>query len=467
MKTDVTKVGRLLFFIGLLGLWSCEKEPILTKESIQEVPSISQARGTFLELQYNSRGRSTAIPLEGKVDWQASTAKDLTRKLKMLYTPVALESHYAKSFIASIQQQEKVQNRVFTVLYDEQHSTQAFSGVILTHNNKGDFVKAYEYVAGKRTKTYLPKVDGQGSRGRATNNDCSLTLEDIRIIVETFGLEGLNNLIPCLDIHADLDDGSNDGGGDNGLGDGNPLDVPLGDLDDNDNPGGGSSTGNGHTPWWDNNNNNTCKGGKVKDANGKCKCPQGQVEGLNGICACPQGYVKDSKGNCVKKPCVGDPVKDPEIAPQKNSGIRGGMFGWTRKQWKNSKLVPLKHEGTDLKNPYGAPVYALFDGHSQAIKKYYTKAGWIVFLSGTINGKKVNVQYFHMQKGNRKTGYVKAGDVIGYQGDSGNLKKAISDGDAVSHVHLKAKENGKLVDALKYLKTKIDPKTGKVIKPCK
>ena len=142
------------------------------------------------------------------------------------------------------------------------------------------------------------------------------------------------------------------------------------------------------------------------------------------------------------------------------------MFGWTRKQWKNKKLVPKFHPGVDLKNPKGAPVYAIFDGNVTAVKKYFPKAGWIAFLSGTVNGKKVTVQYFHLQQNGRRSGPVKTGDVIGFQGDSGNLKNAIGKGEVDSHVHLKAKENGQDADPLTYLKTTIDKNTGQVTNPC-
>lgn len=74
--------------------------------------------------------------------------------------------------------------------------------------------------------------------------------------------------------------------------------------------------------------------------------------------------------------------------------------------------------------------------------------------------------YFHLQEQNRVSGNVKAGDIIGYQGDSGNLKGAIEQGQTVSHLHLKTQENGDYVNPLNHLKTKIDPNTGRVINPC-
>lgn len=48
-------------------------------------------------------------------------------------------------------------------------------------------------------------------------------------------------------------------------------------------------------------------------------------------------------------------------------------------------------------------------------------------------------QYFHLQKNDRLPAgtKVKAGDIIGYQGDSGNLKIALKKKSVDSHVHIK------------------------------
>ncbi|WP_157730287.1 M23 family metallopeptidase [Tenacibaculum jejuense] len=181
---------------------------------------------------------------------------------------------------------------------------------------------------------------------------------------------------------------------------------------------------------------------------------------------CVNGKVKDKSGNCVEKPCDGDPVVNPEIAPQKNSGTKGGMYGNTRKK-KNPNgrgLLPKFHGGVDLKNNYGSPVFALYDG--TVTQHWFPKAGYIVAISSVVDGKEVLVQYFHLQEKNRALGKVKKGAIVGYQGDSGNLKGAIQSGFAVSHVHLKIKENGKIVDPLNHLKTKINKNTGKVEEPC-
>lgn len=70
-----------------------------------------------------------------------------------------------------------------------------------------------------------------------------------------------------------------------------------------------------------------------------------------------------------------------------------------------------------------------------------------------------------MQNWGRKSGKVKAGDIIGYQGDSGNLGTAISRGKTVSHVHIAVEVYGQRVDPLPYLKTRIDIFMGIVMFP--
>ena len=64
------------------------------------------------------------------------------------------------------------------------------------------------------------------------------------------------------------------------------------------------------------------------------------------------------------------------------------------------------------------------------------------------------------------SGSVKAGNIIGYQGDSGNLKATIEQGHTVSYVHIKAQLNGKMVNPLKYMATTIDSITGQIKNPC-
>lgn len=72
-----------------------------------------------------------------------------------------------------------------------------------------------------------------------------------------------------------------------------------------------------------------------------------------------------------------------------------------------------------------------------------------------------------MQEKGRAFGVIKAGDIIGYQGVSGNLGSAIKQESTTSHVHIKTRVNGVKADPLDYLATTIDPSTGQVTNPCR
>ncbi|WP_299015120.1 M23 family metallopeptidase [uncultured Polaribacter sp.] len=203
---------------------------------------------------------------------------------------------------------------------------------------------------------------------------------------------------------------------------------------------------------------------------------EGDVPVNEGENLCPDGKVADKNGNCVEKPCIGDPVANPEIAPQTNSGIQGGMNDTCARRNSAYSCKGIRgrkwHNGVDLKNPQGAPIYAVYDGsatiHTQTNEKTgkLDGAGYYTAIVSNVNGKTVRMVYFHLQDHNRVTGHVKAGDIIGYQGDSGNLKNAIRQGYAISHVHIKTQENGKNVDPLLHLKTTINTSSGQTTNPC-
>lgn len=184
------------------------------------------------------------------------------------------------------------------------------------------------------------------------------------------------------------------------------------------------------------------------------------------IHGCDHDYEQD-------KPCPGDPVPNPEIAPQTSSGLDGGLFGTCTRPGKICKGAPgvRPHDGVDIKNPYGEPVYAMYDGiaipNTQFKNGKVDGAGYYIGITSQINGETVRLVYFHLQKDNRLSGSVKAGDIIGYQGDSGNLKAAIEQKLTESHVHIKAQLNGKTANPLDYLATTVDPITGQIKTPCK
>ncbi len=194
---------------------------------------------------------------------------------------------------------------------------------------------------------------------------------------------------------------------------------------------------------------------------------------VNNTVSCPRGYVQNSQGVCVKKPCEGDPVSNPQIAPQSSSGMNGGLHGTCTRTGSGCTANPSFriHDGVDLANPFGAPIYAMYDGVATLATQFddqgnVVKAGYHVSIISNVDGDTVRLVFFHMQEEGRVSGAVSAGDVIGYQGVSGNLGNAIAQNITESHVHVKARKNGEMANPLDYLTTNINPTTGEVTNPC-
>jgi hypothetical protein len=219
-----------------------------------------------------------------------------------------------------------------------------------------------------------------------------------------------------------------------------------------------------------------CNGGKEYNTiTENCECPTGKVEDENGNCNCPEGKTEDKNGNCVDKPCEGNPVQNLEIAPQLgDSGMAGGLHNTCTRTGSGCLGNPSRktHDGVDIKNPYGAPVFAMYDGTATLATQYkpgtiiLTGAGYHVSITSTIDGETVRNVYFYLQENGRASGIVNAGDIIGYQGVSGNLGAAIDQGSTTSHVHIKTRVNGSNTNPLNHFNTQIHPNTGQAISPC-
>jgi len=218
-------------------------------------------------------------------------------------------------------------------------------------------------------------------------------------------------------------------------------------------------------------------GYKKNPATGRCDpiCTGGKYYNTTTEkCECPEGMSEDGNGYCVNKPCKGNPIKGKlEVAPQKGkSKTKGALQGCTRYGGTCTGGTDGRnksHAGIDIKSSYGNPIYAMYDGFIYSTK-FHKKAGYNTRIQSTINGKTILTSYFHLQKENRVLQgtplvKVKAGDIIGYQGDSGNLKGAIKSGGVDSHVHIEIREHDgsnkwgykqfNLVDPRSYFSTKI------------
>ena len=197
---------------------------------------------------------------------------------------------------------------------------------------------------------------------------------------------------------------------------------------------------------------------------------------------CPRGYVKNAQGQCVKQPCEGDPVSNPQVAQQYGpSGIKGALFGnensggCTRYGGNHCNTPRNKrHNGLDIKNNIGDPIHIMHGGFVYS-SGYSDDYGYYATIQSTVNGETILTTYAHMQKDNRieqgPSGsglvHVSTGQILGYQGDSGNIKDALAEESVDPHVHIEVRkhdgssswdhdDNFEVVDPREYLSTTID-----------
>jgi len=142
-------------------------------------------------------------------------------------------------------------------------------------------------------------------------------------------------------------------------------------------------------------------------------------------------------------PCVGNPIKNPEIAPQTNSGFNGGRFGEdARKGWDevNKQLFDVPHNGLDLKNSLGDNVYSMFDGEVYAAG--FDERGWgnWIIIESELGGSPKFFLYAHLESFEVTGGSVQAGTVLEIAGDSGNMREAIDEGYAIQHLHIEVRD---------------------------
>ncbi len=177
------------------------------------------------------------------------------------------------------------------------------------------------------------------------------------------------------------------------------------------------------------------------------------------------GGGSNGKGNgkSNSKPCPGDPMKNLEIVSSGTSGKKGGTFGCTRKNAKEicGGVKGLKgHEGLDLKAAPNSKVFSMYDGKvvnlrdSFAAGKYkFNSKGNFVLVRYQVNGETIYVQYNHLNKVSVTKGQlVKAGDIIGLSGTTGNVPE-----DVTPHVHIEVYNSvWKMVNPADYLTTKFD-----------
>ncbi len=166
---------------------------------------------------------------------------------------------------------------------------------------------------------------------------------------------------------------------------------------------------------------------RLNSSRTRCICVSG-YEKYRGRCVrpCASG-VRNSNGTCVAQrdiPCPGDPIKNTQIAPSYGSGLRGGLYGYTRAGGTTF------HAGIDIKVAVNSNLFAMHSGVVSKIKTSFapgqydgTSYGNFVEIRSTINGQTVYLKYNHLNSVDVRVGQrITAGDIIGLTGNTGNAQ---------------------------------------------
>ena len=132
------------------------------------------------------------------------------------------------------------------------------------------------------------------------------------------------------------------------------------------------------------------------------------------------------------KPCPGDPIKNPTIAPSSGQGVNGGRYGYTRL---DDNLDPKFHAGLDIYSPLYSNLYAIHSGdvYSTGVSSTF---GNYVIIKSTVDGQVFYMLYAHLsQVGVSDTinSTITQGQIIGRTGASGNASESNP------HVHIEVR----------------------------
>ncbi|MDC1464170.1 M23 family metallopeptidase [Polaribacter sp.] len=506
-KINFIKLGILLFGISIL-LWNCEKEEVelikveAKKELKLKTVSVEKAKSIFENYQKNkprvfARGESDELTLDPQWETTVQDSLNFTEALLTNTETIINRDGNYTSKVFFIEVNGSTVSGIHSTFPESTFEDGSLKyGNIYFNDFDGNFLDAYKVTNGIITHRLVPKQNVQQAhmfsfmfflfQGTTTTACWSVdtlaefndgTLDEVTVVGNPSGSSNnssqhSNSYYTFLD-HNNYSEEPEDSDTYDGTGGGNTY-------------GGGAQNCTGGKLLNSSTNQCECLDGKVEDSSGNCitnPCTGGKVYDKNtGQCNCLEGKEEGDGGRCfaVKAPCAGDPVPNPAIAPQKgSSGTKGAMYGNSssgncKRYGATHCTTPRnkKHDGIDLKNEQGDPIFAMYDGYIYSTKYDKDGAGYNIRIHSTVRGKNVLISYFHLQKNNRilqtssPLTYVKSGDIIGYQGDSGNLKGALKKKTVDSHVHIEVREHDgsnswgyshyKLVDPRDYLSTTIN-----------
>jgi hypothetical protein len=181
-------------------------------------------------------------------------------------------------------------------------------------------------------------------------------------------------------------------------------------------------------------------------------------------------YISPSSSTNNTKPCAGDPVKNPTLAPSRPGNYKGGTFGYTRISETGD---PKFHDGIDITAVPGTDIFSMYDGEITALQNSFAAGdyrknsyGNYVEIRSTVNGQVVYLKFNHLDEtaASLSVGVtISQGNLIGKSGTTGNASRP----GIIPHLHIQAKDtNRNKTDPQPLFATKLDPETGKGTNPC-
>lgn len=174
-----------------------------------------------------------------------------------------------------------------------------------------------------------------------------------------------------------------------------------------------------------------------------------------------------------QKPCPGDIIKNPTLAPSGGWNFKGGTYGKTRNN--NTKM----HDGLDIRALPGTPVHFSHSGKVVRVTNTVSPGKYIIDSYGNfveiefkIGADTYRLLYGHLDhvSPNIKVGMdVAAGNFMGQSGQTGNAgyKEGETKTDVIPHVHIRARKNGVSTDPAPLISSKFNTQTGaQSVKPC-
>lgn len=144
--------------------------------------------------------------------------------------------------------------------------------------------------------------------------------------------------------------------------------------------------------------------------------------------------------------CLGNPVPALAVTPSNGWNVRGGLYGWTRKNTDGSSRF---HDGIDISAAVNSNLFSMHEGTVVAVRNTFAAGefrrnsyGNLITVQSIINGQVVRLTYAHLNNVNVTVGQaVYAGQIIGKTGDTGNAQ-TMGDTIVLPHVHVKASTLG-------------------------